>query len=281
MRAIIFIIIMEKIPCTLGMLTYNSADTLAGALESVKEFGEILISDGGSTDATLEIARQYGCRIIEQSNPGHPIGHFALERNRMVEAASYDWFFYIDSDERATPELVEAIRTAVTVSPAPHLVYWVCFRKTSPDFSHTYRTFKEYYQPRFFNRTTGARFIRPMHERISYDEKKYPAGRIHAPWLVALYEDDLDFFPAMAKSRKRIRVLANAWQPLGVGDVLQRILLYPLVSTGKSFFKMVYVKLRYGKDAIPAAYELLRIHSDWAQAYFSLIRLLRGKTNHG
>src|SRR5690606_33501569 len=136
-------------------LTYNSADTLAEALESVKDFGEILISDGGSSDATLEIARRYGCRVMSQSNPGHPIRNFSFERNRMVEAATYDWFFYIDSDERASPELIEAIREAVTASPPPYMVYWVCFRKTNSDFSKTYRTFKEYYQPRFFNRSTG------------------------------------------------------------------------------------------------------------------------------
>jgi len=48
--------------------TYNSARTLGGCLESIKNQdyrGEIkiIIADGGSTDSTLEIARKYTDKI--------------------------------------------------------------------------------------------------------------------------------------------------------------------------------------------------------------------------
>ena len=266
---------MEKISCTLGILTYNSAKSLAGALESVKDFGEILVADGGSTDETLAIARRYGATIMERSNPGHRITDFSLERNRMVEAAQYDWFFYIDSDERASPELVEAIRAVACAKEPQHLVYWVCFRKTNPDFSKVYRTFKEYYQPRFFNRTSGARFVRPMHERIAYDEKQYPAGRIHSPWYVSLEAEDLEFRSAMEKSRRRLAILADTWTPQDIGGILWRALLRPFVETAKSLFKMLYVKVRFGKDAVPARYEILRIYLHWVSVYTSVRRVLR------
>ncbi|MEG1753683.1 MAG: glycosyltransferase, partial [Christensenella sp.] len=51
--------------------TYNSEKTLAKTLMSIMQQGfepellEILIIDGGSTDATLEIAAKYGALIIE------------------------------------------------------------------------------------------------------------------------------------------------------------------------------------------------------------------------
>ena len=46
----------NKILCTVAVLTKNSAETLARALESAKEFAEIIVCDGGSTDRTLDIA---------------------------------------------------------------------------------------------------------------------------------------------------------------------------------------------------------------------------------
>jgi glycosyltransferase involved in cell wall biosynthesis len=51
---------MEKIRCSVGILTYNSGKNLRRALESVKNFSNIIIADGGSTDDTLQIAAEYG-----------------------------------------------------------------------------------------------------------------------------------------------------------------------------------------------------------------------------
>ena len=104
---------MEKIPVTIGILTFNSVKTLARCLESVKDFKDILIADGGSTDDTLAIAGRYGARTITQSQVWKPIVDFSLERNRLLDGAREDWFFYIDSDETVSPELAQAMRKAV------------------------------------------------------------------------------------------------------------------------------------------------------------------------
>ena len=48
-----------KLPCTVAILTFNSGKSLKRALESVKDFEDILICDGGSTDDTVEIARAF------------------------------------------------------------------------------------------------------------------------------------------------------------------------------------------------------------------------------
>ncbi|HWR76831.1 MAG TPA: glycosyltransferase, partial [Thiobacillus sp.] len=55
---------------------FNSAATLARAIESVRAQSwpahEIIVVDDGSTDATAEVARQFGdaVRLIRQSNCG-------------------------------------------------------------------------------------------------------------------------------------------------------------------------------------------------------------------
>ena len=48
------------------MLTYNSEKTLRRALESVKDFDDIILCDGDSTDQTHAIAAEYGARVVRQ-----------------------------------------------------------------------------------------------------------------------------------------------------------------------------------------------------------------------
>ena len=42
-------------------------------------------------------------------------------------------------------------------------------------------------------------------------------------------------------------------------DILLSVVGIPCARIAKSFFKLIAVKIRYGKDAIPARYELIRI----------------------
>src|SRR3989344_3362623 len=99
----------EKIPCSVQVLTLNSGKTLEKCLESVKEFAEIIILDGNSTDNTVAIARRYTDKIYPQADTNEKnvrITDFALVRNRGLKLASYDWFLFIDSDEYLSHEAV-------------------------------------------------------------------------------------------------------------------------------------------------------------------------------
>ncbi|HET8977305.1 MAG TPA: glycosyltransferase [Solirubrobacteraceae bacterium] len=76
---------------------------LAAAAPAVDE---IVIVDTGSTDATIEIARSFGARVIE-----HPwTGSFAEARNVSFEAATGDWVMYLDADEVLVAEDVTQLR---------------------------------------------------------------------------------------------------------------------------------------------------------------------------
>ena len=74
---------------------------LAAAAPAVDE---IIIVDTGSQDATIEIARSFGARVIERPWTGS----FADARNASLEAATGDWLLYLDADE----VLVERGRSA-------------------------------------------------------------------------------------------------------------------------------------------------------------------------
>ena len=44
--------------------TYNAEQHLRKVLDSVKDFDEVVVCDMESTDHTLEIAKEYGCKIV-------------------------------------------------------------------------------------------------------------------------------------------------------------------------------------------------------------------------
>lgn len=247
-----------KIPATIGMLAYNSEKNLSRALASVKDFAEIIVADGGSTDATVEIARAAGARVISQSNSGHAITDFARERNLMLAAATQPWFYHLDSDEIMSSELVEHIRVVASAPPHRYDAYRVRYQKTNADASKIYRTYNEYYQIRLVRTDIDAHFERPVHERIIVPPS-ISVGQTEAPWYVPLDAEYLSFRAFASRAWRRTGAEAAAWQPNGIFDVFFCIIGTPLVRIAKSLFKMVAVKVKYGRDAIPARYELLRI----------------------
>jgi glycosyltransferase involved in cell wall biosynthesis len=93
---------------SLIVITMNEARNLPGCLASAPFVDEIVIVDGGSTDATHEVARKFGARVI-----AHPFDGYAAQRQRAFNATTHDWIFWLDADERATPELAADIMRIV------------------------------------------------------------------------------------------------------------------------------------------------------------------------
>lgn len=87
----------KKLPTlSVCMIVRNEEANLERCLRSVAAVAdEIIIVDTGSTDRSMEIARQYGAKIYE-----HPWeDNFSLHRNQSLEYATKDWILMIDGDE--------------------------------------------------------------------------------------------------------------------------------------------------------------------------------------
>jgi glycosyltransferase involved in cell wall biosynthesis len=162
-----------KIPCSVGILTFNNEKTLARALESVQDFDDIVVLDGGSTDGTLDIARRFGARIVPQDpqykNAEGRIIDFSGVHNQHLALATHKWCLCIDSDEYLSHEARDEIRaiTERPVAPGDPLVYELP-RKTVIDgvcieCASVYPNF----QKRFFHLDGVTGFIKPIHERIN------------------------------------------------------------------------------------------------------------------
>ena len=101
--------------------TYNAALYLEQVLEAVKDFDEVLVCDMESTDATLDIARKYDCRIVTFPKANHKSAEPA--RTFAIQSAAYDWVLVVDADEIVTPELRNYLYARIGEKDCPAGIY--------------------------------------------------------------------------------------------------------------------------------------------------------------
>src|SRR5687768_1641821 len=105
-------------PLTVLIPCKNERRHLAECIASVRPVAdEILVADSGSTDGSLEIARELGCRVIEREYVNS-----ANFKNWAIPQANHEWVLVVDADERVTPELGAEIRS-VLASGESHDAY--------------------------------------------------------------------------------------------------------------------------------------------------------------
>jgi len=86
--------------------TLNEEKMLGGLLDSIRsqDFNdyEIIVADANSTDNTREIARNFGCRVVDGGLP-------AAGRNAGAVVASGDFFFFLDADVILPPGFIRNV----------------------------------------------------------------------------------------------------------------------------------------------------------------------------
>ena len=97
--------------------TYNAEKFLKRVLDSVKDFDEIVVCDMESTDNTVAIAKEYGCKVVV-----FPKGDCTIvepARNFAIQSATMKWVLVLDADELVTPELKEYLYEHISHEDAP------------------------------------------------------------------------------------------------------------------------------------------------------------------
>lgn len=141
--------------------TFNNAATVRETLESVKWADEILVVDSFSTDATLDICKEYGARIIQ-----HEYINSAKQKNWAVSQCTNEWVLQIDTDEVLEPGAREEIEEALgCASPQVEMFRfprknhmlgrWMRHAGIYPD-----------YQTRLFRRDSGRWIEREVHAHV-------------------------------------------------------------------------------------------------------------------
>lgn len=105
------------------MIAKNAADLLPDCLASVHWADEIILLDSGSDDNTVELATSLGAQVhVNTDWQG-----YGMQRQRAQALASGDYVLMIDTDERVTPELEQALRAALS-APESNVVYSIARR---------------------------------------------------------------------------------------------------------------------------------------------------------
>lgn len=107
------------------IIVRNEEHNVADVCETVHWADEIVIVDSDSTDGTVEIARKYTDKIYNRQWNGYKDKHeFADSKT------TGDWIFWIDADERVTPELRASIEHLRTLSDNELAAGYQIARKT-------------------------------------------------------------------------------------------------------------------------------------------------------
>lgn len=100
----------QPVSLTVATLARTEAAHLRACFESIRPLTQqagvetLVILDSRTDDTATRVARHVAQRVVTSE-----FVNFAVQRNRALDVARSDWLFFIDTDERCTPALLEEI----------------------------------------------------------------------------------------------------------------------------------------------------------------------------
>lgn len=98
---------------TAVILTKNEEKMIANCLETLQWCDEVVVVDTGSDDNTLTILEKLKVKVLTTNERS-----FAAIRNLPLSVIKTEWIFYIDADERVTPQLSKEILVQIETTTA-------------------------------------------------------------------------------------------------------------------------------------------------------------------
>lgn len=121
------------------IISYNESKNISRCLKSLEKVAdEIVVIDSGSNDDTVELALQWGARVIDHAFEGH-----IEQKNFAAAQANGEWLLSLDADEALSEELIESLLRWRTSPPefeayrvnrlTSYAGHWVRFGGWYPD----------------------------------------------------------------------------------------------------------------------------------------------------
>jgi tetratricopeptide (TPR) repeat protein len=165
----------------LSMIAKNEAHTLRACLTSVRDIvSQIVIADTGSTDSTIETAREFGATVL--SLPWE--NHFAKARNAALAPMTTDWVLVLDADaeldaasqsilprllaESEVDAYVVAIRDYMPEKSSYYLEHPGTPVSHPPERAQTAACYHDQPTIRLFRRNPEVYFFGRVHELVEY-----------------------------------------------------------------------------------------------------------------
>lgn len=219
---------MQKISIVLAV--FNEESNLRSCLESVENLAwEIVVVDGGSTDRTIEVAKEFNARIIHSNNP--PVFH--TNKNKAIDASSGDWILQLDADEVVGSELREEIKEAISrISDING--YWIPRKNFFLGKFLTKGGQYPDYTLRLYRKSYGRLPGKDVHEQAEV------AGRVSYLKNDLLHFADKDFSAYMERFNKYTDLLADQIRPTGIGVNIISFINFIFIKPGYWFIKAYF-----------------------------------------
>lgn len=256
---------IKKIKASVGILTLNNEKTIKRCLDSVRNFDEIIISDGGSTDATLIIAQKFNCKIIKQFSV-NGIKDFAKERNKLIKESKHQWFFIIDSDESVSTALLKKVRQIVNRNiPGIYFSQFkVYFNKNLIKYYSSYPGKRVCLIHKSFN----LNFSRAIHEK--FDLKNIQPKFLNQPFY--LYWDQQFINDFWIRVKRDIQIEVNRSKNYNFKQKINIFVFQLKVAAGRSVRVIYYFVTKPKRERMPLIIELYRILYSFVLIYKVLIQ---------
>lgn len=244
------------------VLTKNEAAHIGPCLDSLRWADRIVVFDSFSADDTVALATQAGAEIFQRA-----FDNYAAQRNAALKAVTVpgsqeQWVFFVDADERGTPELAQEIRHVIEERPengwnVPRHNYIFGHLTTGAGWFPDYQ-FR-------LMRLGHARYVRPVHELGEVDGA---IGHLQNPLIHHNYRDPAHFH---AKQRFYVEHDAGILKDQGIHPKPRNYVVQPL-----RHFWWRFVRLKGYRDGLHGLrLSLYMSYYEWRK-YRRLAELWRG-----
>ncbi len=244
---------------SVAIITKNEEERLPDCLKSVSFADDIVVVDSGSTDKTVKIAKEFGCRVYPEKWKG-----YGPQKNSALDKCRNEWVLLLDADERLAPGAKEVIeKTSVPQAAA--------FRFRRKNFLHgkwmKHSGYWPDWQIRLIHRTRGS-FQGAIHERWVTDGPIIDLDACIEHYAFSNYSDMLktldEYSSVIARELYVSGKRANA--------------LSPVLHGGGMFFKIFFIEKGFldGLDGLVTS--LTKAGGSFFK-YAKLLELQRGQSD--
>ena len=208
------------------LIAKNEEASIARALRSVAFADEIVVVDSGSSDRTVEIARELGAKVtVTDDWPG-----FGPQKNRALDLATGDWVLSLDADEWLTAESAEEIRRAVGAGATGAAAFRLPRRSSFCGRFMRHSGWWPDYVVRLFRRGSARFSDDAVHEHVIVDGN---TGTLREPLM---HETFVDLDDMLGKMNSYSTLAANRLRQDGKSAGLTKAVLRALWAFVRTYF---------------------------------------------
>lgn len=159
---------MTKISATI--ITDNSIATIGKCLESLAGVAdEIIVVDAFSSDGTMEVCNQYGCKVKQRKLDG-----YGAQKQYAVSLATNSYVLSIDADEYLDEDLRQSIMR-LKEQGLEHRIYSLSRLNFFGGKPVKHSGWWPDRQTRLFDKRYASWNLRDVHERVTFPDTLWPA----------------------------------------------------------------------------------------------------------